>query len=85
MVTNKHMYVFARGMEIIVHVHHVDKNAYLKENLELDPEEVDLVFNRSPNFAEVVAQVKIEFNLNEPNDGVELEGRHNVGFRMHTR
>jgi hypothetical protein len=51
----------------------------------LDPEEVDLVFDLSPSFAEVVAQVRVELNWNEPNDGVELEGRHNVGFGMHTR
>ncbi|KAK1616983.1 hypothetical protein QYE76_022500 [Lolium multiflorum] len=74
-----------RGMERIVHVHHVDKDAYLKGNIEPDPEEVDLVFDLSPSFAEVVAQVRVELNWNEPNDGVELEGRHNVGFGMHTR
>ncbi|KAK1696804.1 hypothetical protein QYE76_013501 [Lolium multiflorum] len=72
-------------MERIVHVHHVDKDAYLKGNIEPDPEEVDLVFDLSPSFAEVVAQVRVELNWNEPNDGVELEGRHNVGFGMHTR
>jgi hypothetical protein len=72
-------------MERIVHVHHVDKDAFLKGNIEPDPEEVDLVFDLSPSFAEVVAQVRVELNWNEPNDGVELEGRHNVGFGMHTR
>ena len=76
---------YARGMERIVHVHHVDKDAFLKGNLEPDPEEVDLVFDHSPSFAEVVAQVRIDLNWNEPNDGVELEGRHNVGFGMHIR
>jgi hypothetical protein len=73
------------GMARIVHVHHVDKDAFLKGNIEPDPEEVDLVFDVSPSFAEVVAQVRVELNWNEPNDGVELEGRHNVGFGMHTR
>ncbi|KAK1669244.1 hypothetical protein QYE76_057403 [Lolium multiflorum] len=72
-------------MERIVHVHHVEKDAFLKGNIEPDPEEVDLVFDVSPSFAEVVAQVRVELNWNEPNDGVELEGRHNVGFGMHTR
>ncbi|KAK1648654.1 hypothetical protein QYE76_066459 [Lolium multiflorum] len=72
-------------MERIVHVHHVEKDAFLKGNIEPDPEEVDLVFDLSPSFAEVVAQVRVELNWNEPNDGVELEGRHNVGFGMHTR
>ena len=89
MVTNEHMYVcvvhIMLGMERIIHVYHVDKDAFLKGNLEPDPEEVDLVFDSSPSFAEVVAQVRIELNWNERNDGVELEGRHNVGFGMHTR
>ncbi|KAK1643221.1 hypothetical protein QYE76_061026 [Lolium multiflorum] len=74
-----------RGVERIVHVHHVEKDAFLKGNIEPDPEEVDLVFDVSPSFAEVVAQVRVELNWNEPNDGIELEGRHNVGFGMHTR
>ncbi|KAK1612698.1 hypothetical protein QYE76_036371 [Lolium multiflorum] len=73
-----------RGMERIVHIHHVDKDAFLKGNIEPDPEEVDLVFDLSPSIAEV-AQVRVELNWNEPNDGVELEGRNNVGFGMHTR
>ncbi|KAK1662188.1 hypothetical protein QYE76_050347 [Lolium multiflorum] len=60
-------------------------NPFLEGNIEPDPEEVDLVFDLSPSFAEVVAQVRVELNWNEPNDGVELEGRHNVGFGMHTR
>jgi hypothetical protein len=72
-------------MEKIVHVHHVDKDDFLKENLEPDPEKVDLMFDRNPSFAEVVAQVRIDLNWNEPNDGVELEGRYNVGFGMHNR
>ncbi|KAK1662919.1 hypothetical protein QYE76_051078 [Lolium multiflorum] len=59
--------------------------AYIKGNIEPDPEEVELVFDRSPNYAEVVAQVRSDLNWNEPNDGVELEGRHNVGFGMHIR
>ena len=73
------------GMERIVHVHHVDKDAFFEGNIEPDPEEVDLVFDRSPSYVEVVAQVRIDLNWNEPNDGVELKGRHNVGFGMHIR
>jgi hypothetical protein len=38
-------------VKIIVHVHHVDKDAFFKGNLEPNPEEVDLVFDRSPSFA----------------------------------
>ncbi|KAK1607885.1 hypothetical protein QYE76_031558 [Lolium multiflorum] len=83
-----------KASDVTVAVHHgylreVEKDGREKEaetgNIEPDPEEVDLVFDLSPSFAEVVAQVRVELNWNEPNDGVELEGRHNVGFGMHTR
>ena len=73
------------GMARIVHVHHVDKDAFLKGNIELDPDEIDLVFESSPNYAEVLEQVRIELHWNEPSDIVELEGRHNVEFGMHIR
>ena len=72
-------------MERIVHLHHVDKDAFLKGNIEPDPDEHDLVFDRSPNYAEVLKQVRIVLHWNEPCDVVELEGRHNVGFGMHIR
>ena len=35
------------GMARIVHVHHVDKDAFLKGNIEPDPDELYLVFERS--------------------------------------
>lgn len=73
------------GMARIVHVHHVDKDSFLKGNIEPDPDEIDLVFERSPNYAKVLEQVRIDLNLNDPSDVVELEGRHNVGFEMHIR
>jgi hypothetical protein len=44
------------GMKIVVHVHHVNKDTFLKGNIELDPEEIDLVFDRSLSYDEVVAQ-----------------------------
>jgi hypothetical protein len=72
-------------MARIVHVHHVDKDAFLKGNIEPDPDELDLVFERSPNYAEVLEQVRIDLNWMDPSDVVELEGRHNVGFGMHSR
>src|SRR5664279_4030819 len=72
-------------MDKIVSVHHVDKDAFLKGNIEHDPEEVVLVFDRNPNYAEVVEKVRIELNWMDPNDVVELEGRHNVGSGMHSR
>jgi hypothetical protein len=46
-------------MARIVHVHHVDKEAYLKGNIEPDPDELDLVFERTPMYAEVLEQVRI--------------------------
>jgi hypothetical protein len=57
----------------------------LKGNVEPDPDELDLVFHRSPNYAKVLEQVRNDFNWNEPSDVVELEWRHNVGFGMHIR
>jgi hypothetical protein len=70
-------------MARIVHVHHVDRDSFLKGNIEPDPDEVDLVFERSPNYAEVLEQAKIDLNWMDPNYVVELEGRHNAGFGMH--
>jgi hypothetical protein len=45
------LYILA--MARIVHVHHVDKDSFLKGNIDPDPDEVDLVFERSPNYAGV--------------------------------
>jgi hypothetical protein len=61
----------------------VDKDAYLKCNIEPDPNELNLVFERSSTYAEVLEQVRIELNWIYPNDIVELEGTHNAGFGMH--
>ena len=72
-------------MARIVHVHRVDKDAFLKGNIEPDPDERVLVFDHSPNYDEVLEQVRLELLWNEPTDVVELEGRHNVGFGMHVR
>ena len=73
------------GMARIVNVHHVDKDAFLRGNIESDPLEFDLVFERSPTYAELLEQVRIDMNWMDPRDVVELEGRHNVGFGMHVR
>ena len=72
-------------MARIVHVHRVDKDAFLKGNIQPDPDERVLVFDRSPNYDEVLEQVRFDLHLNEPTDVVKLEGRHNVGFEMHVR
>ena len=72
-------------MARIVHVHHVDKDAFLRGNIEPDPDEHAIVFERSPNYAEVLEGMRAELNWKEASDVVELEGRHNVGFGMHIR
>ena len=72
-------------MAKIVHVHHVDKDAFLKGNIEPDPDEVALVFEHSPTYADVLKQVRIELNWLGTSDGVELEGRHNAGHGVHLR
>ena len=72
-------------MERLVSVHHVDKEAFLKGNIDHDPEEIVVLFDRSPNYVELVEKVRIALNWKDPNDLVQLEGRHNVGFGMHTR
>ena len=67
-----------------VYVHHVDKEAFLKGNVEPDPDELDMVFYNSPSYAELLEQVRKDLNW-MPSDIVELEGRHNVGFGMYIR
>ena len=66
-----------------VYVHHGDKDAFLKGNIEPDPDELDIVFDSSPSYAELLQQVRKELNWMDLSDIVELEGRHNVGFGMH--
>ena len=72
-------------MARIVNVHHVDKGAFIKGNVEVDVEEVVMVFERSPTYAEVVERCKEELKWSHHNDVVESEGRHNVGFGLHLR
>ena len=72
-------------MARIVNVHHVDKDAFLRGNIEPDLHEFDLVFERSPTYAELLEGVRIDMNWMDPSHVVELEGRHNVGFGMHVR
>ena len=69
-------------MEKMVSVHHVDKEAFLKGNVEHDSEEKVVVFGHSPSYAEVVERVRIALNWTDPNDVLSLEGRHNVGFEI---
>src|SRR4051812_31343310 len=81
----RYVLIFILGMARIVHVHHMDKEAFLRGNTKPDPDEIDLVFDRSPNYAEVLQQIQVDLNWMDPSDVVELEGRHNVGFGMHNR
>ena len=72
-------------MARIVHLHHVNKDAFLKGNEEPDLDEHDLVFDASPNYVELLEEVRKELNWMDPSDMIMLEGRHNVGFGHHTR
>ena len=49
-----------------VYVHHVDKEAFLKGNVEADPDELDMVFESSPSYVEVLEQVRKDFNWMNP-------------------
>ncbi|KAE8815283.1 hypothetical protein D1007_07419 [Hordeum vulgare] len=66
-----------------VYVHHVDKDAFLKGNIDLDPDELDMVFDLCPSYGELLEQVRKDLNWMDPSDVVEFDGRHNVGFGMH--
>ncbi|KAE8804870.1 hypothetical protein D1007_19109 [Hordeum vulgare] len=68
-----------------VYVHHVDKDAFLKGNIDLDPDELDMVFDLCPSYGELLEQVRKDLNWMDPSDVVEFDGRHNVGFVMHIR
>jgi hypothetical protein len=70
-------------MARIVRVHHVDKNTFLKGNIEPDMDELGMVFERTPKYSEVLEQVRIDLHWNDPSDVVELKGRHIVWFGMH--
>ncbi|KAE8798499.1 hypothetical protein D1007_26174 [Hordeum vulgare] len=68
-----------------VYVHHVDKDAFLKGNIDRDPDELDMVFDLCPSYGELLEQVRKDLNWMDPSDVVEFGGRHNVGFGMHIR
>jgi hypothetical protein len=53
-------------MTRIVHVHHVDKDKYLNGNIEPNPDDLDLLFERSSTYAEVLEQVRIELDWMDP-------------------
>ena len=45
-----------------VYVNHVDKEAFVKGNVEPDPDELDMVFESSPSYAELLDQVRKDLN-----------------------
>ncbi|KAE8820274.1 hypothetical protein D1007_01692 [Hordeum vulgare] len=66
-----------------VYVHHADKDAFLKGNIDPDPDELDMVFDLCPSYGELLEQIRKDLNWMDPSDVVEFDGRHNVGFGMH--
>ncbi|KAE8809135.1 hypothetical protein D1007_14313 [Hordeum vulgare] len=68
-----------------VYFHHVDKDAFLKGNIDPDPDELDMVFNCCPSYAELLERVGKDLNWMDSSDVVEFDGKHNVGFGMHIR
>ncbi|KAE8804873.1 hypothetical protein D1007_19112 [Hordeum vulgare] len=66
-----------------VYVHHVDKDAFLKGNIDPDQDELDMVFDLCPSYGELLEQLRKDLNWMDPSDVVEFDGRHNVGFGMH--
>jgi hypothetical protein len=59
-------------MARIVHVHHVDKDAFMKGNIEPDPDELEVLFECSPTYVKVLEQVRIELNWMDTSDIVDL-------------
>ena len=66
---------YVDAMARIVSLHHVDKDAFLRGNVEADLHEVVMVFDTSPNYEEVVEKVRNELKWMDPSDVFELEGR----------
>jgi hypothetical protein len=60
-------------MARIVSVHFVDKEAFLKGNLDGDPDVVVMVFDHSPTYAEVADKVREQLKWNDPTYLVKLD------------
>ena len=54
-----------------VYVPHVDREAFLKGNVETDPNELDMVFESSPSYAELL-EVRNDLNWMDPSNIVEF-------------
>ncbi|KAE8806960.1 hypothetical protein D1007_16826 [Hordeum vulgare] len=67
----------------LVNVHYMDKEAFLTNNACADEEAI--VFDTSPNYDELVAKVRHVLEWMDPNDGVKLIGRNDVGVGAKSR
>ncbi|KAE8781882.1 hypothetical protein D1007_44822 [Hordeum vulgare] len=67
-----------RQMDKIVHIHYVDKEAFMNVAI-VDKYEEVLTFLDSPTYEEVVAETRIRLKWVDPSDQVELLGRYDVG------
>ncbi|KAE8798371.1 hypothetical protein D1007_26467 [Hordeum vulgare] len=66
-------YVRIRDGRTCVYVHHVDKDAFLKGNIDPDPDELDMVFDLCPSYGELLEQVRKDSNWMDPSDVVEFD------------
>ncbi|KAE8788067.1 hypothetical protein D1007_37911 [Hordeum vulgare] len=67
----------------LVNVHYMNKEAFLTNNADGDEEAI--VFDRSPSYDELVAKVRHVLNWMDPDDGVKLIGRYDVGVGVKSR
>ncbi|KAE8775269.1 hypothetical protein D1007_52260 [Hordeum vulgare] len=56
-----------------VYVHHVDKDAFFKGNIDPNPDELDMVFDLCPSYGELLEQVRKDLNWMDPSDVVEFD------------
>lgn len=70
-------------MDRLVNVHYLDKVAFLSNNE--DKGEEPMVFETSPSYEEVVEKVRHVLEWMDPNDGVKLIGRYDVGVGAKSR
>ncbi|KAE8821259.1 hypothetical protein D1007_00644 [Hordeum vulgare] len=67
----------------LVNVYYMDKEALLTNKAHTDEESI--VFNRSPSYDDLVAKVRHVVEWMDPNDGVKLIGRYDVGVGVKSR
>ncbi|KAE8794668.1 hypothetical protein D1007_30712 [Hordeum vulgare] len=67
----------------LVNVHYMDKEAFLTNNADADEEAI--VFDTSPSYDDLVANVRHVLEWMDPNDGVKLIGRYDVEVGVKSR